>query len=158
MTMSNRNVLLAIALVSFGLIGAAMYLQHVLYLMPCPLCVIQRYLFIAIGLAALAGAYTSRPKLAAGVGLLAALGGMATAGKQLWVLAHPGLSCGIDPLETALNKIPTSEYLPWLFYAEGLCQDATEKFMGLQIPVWSFLWFAILAGGMGWMLLRKRAA
>jgi disulfide bond formation protein DsbB len=157
MTMSNRNVLLAIAFVSFGLIGAAMYLQHVLYLMPCPLCVIQRYLFIAVGLAALAGAFTSKPKPAAGIGLLAALGGAGVAGKQLWVLAHPGLSCGIDPMETALNKIPTAEALPWLFYAEGLCQDATEKFMGLQIPVWSFIWFAILAAGTAWLLLRKRA-
>ena len=157
MTMSNRNVLLAIAFVSFAMIGAAMYLQHVLFLMPCPLCVIQRYLFIAIGLAALVGAFTSKPKLAAGVGLLAALGGLGVAGKQLWILAHPGLSCGIDPMETALNKIPTAEFLPWLFYAEGLCQDATERFMGLQIPVWSFIWFGILAIGTAWLVLRKRA-
>ncbi|WP_374583445.1 disulfide bond formation protein B [Pseudoduganella sp.] len=157
MTMSNRNVLLAIAVVSFGLIGAAMYLQHVLYLMPCPLCVIQRYLFIAIGLAALVGAFTSKPKLAAGVGLLAALGGLGVAGKQLYVLSQPSLSCGIDPMETMLNKIPTAEYLPWLFYAEGLCQDATEKFMGLQIPTWAFIWFGILAVGTAWALLRKRA-
>ena len=157
MMMSNRNVLLAIAFVSFAMIGAAMYLQHVLLLMPCPLCVIQRYLFIAIGLAALLGAFTSKPKLAAGVGLLAALGGFGVAGKQLWVLAHPGLSCGIDPMETALNKIPTAEFMPWLFYAEGLCQDATEKIMGLQIPAWSFIWFGILAAGTAWLVLRKRA-
>lgn len=157
MTMSNRNVLLAIALVSFGLIGAAMYLQHVLYLMPCPLCVIQRYLFIAVGLAALVGAFTSKPKLGAGVGLLAALGGLGVAGKQLYILSQPSLSCGIDPMETMLNKIPTAEYLPWLFYAEGLCQDAKETFMGLQIPMWAFLWFGILAIATAWALLRKRA-
>jgi hypothetical protein len=36
-----------------------------------------------------------------GLGLLAALGGLGTAGKHLYVLAHPGLSCGIDPMETA---------------------------------------------------------
>ncbi|MYN01290.1 disulfide bond formation protein B [Pseudoduganella sp. DS3] len=157
MTMSNRNVLLAIALVSFGLIGAAMYLQHVLYLMPCPLCVIQRYLFIAVGLAALVGALTSKPKLGAGVGLLAALGGLGVAGKQLYVLSQPSLSCGIDPMETMLNKIPTAEYLPWLFYAEGLCQDAKEKFMGLQVPTWAFIWFGILAAVTAWAMLRKRA-
>ena len=157
MTMSNRNVLLAIAFVSFGMIGAAMYLQHVMYLMPCPLCVIQRYLFIVIGFAALVGAFTSRPKIAAGVGLLAALGGMGVAIKQLWVLAHPGLSCGIDPMETMLNKIPTSEYLPWLFYAEGLCQDANEKVLGLVIPMWSCIWFGILAIVTAWLVLRKRA-
>ena len=155
--MSNRNAFLAIAFASFGLIGAAMYLQHVLYLMPCPLCVIQRYLFIVIGIAALAAAFSSRPKLAAGVGLAAALGGLGVAGKQLWVLANPGLSCGIDPMETLLNKIPTADALPWLFYAEGLCQDATEKFMGLQIPIWSFAWFGLLAIACGWLMLRKRA-
>lgn len=154
---NSRSVLLAIAAVSFGLIGVALYLQHAMNMLPCPLCVIQRYLFIAIGVAALVGAFTARPRLAAGVGLLAALGGLGVAVKQLWILAHPGLSCGIDPMETMLNKIPTSEALPWLFYAEGLCQDATEKFLGLQIPVWSCIWFGILAIASAWLMLRKRA-
>ena len=34
---------------AFGLIGVALYLQHGLDMLPCPLCVIQRYLFLAIG-------------------------------------------------------------------------------------------------------------
>jgi disulfide bond formation protein DsbB len=28
--------------------------------------------------------------------------------------------------------------------------------MGLQIPVWSFIWFGILAIGTAWVVLRKR--
>ena len=154
--MSNRNVLLATALVCFGLIGVAMYLQHVLMLLPCPLCVIQRYLFIAVGLACLVGAFSKQPKIAAGVGLAAVAGGLVAVGKHLWVLGHPGLSCGIDPMETFLNKIPTAEALPWLFYADGLCENATEGFLGLSIPQWSLVWFLILGGTMLWVLLRKR--
>jgi disulfide bond formation protein DsbB len=150
----TRSLLLSIAIGAFGLIGVALYLQHGLEMLPCPLCVIQRYLFIAIGVAALIGAYTN-PKLGAGVGLLAALGGLYTAGKHLYVLAHPGLSCGIDPVETFLNKIPTATYLPFLFRADGLCEDALAPWFGLSIPQWSFLWFGLFTLSLGWLLIRR---
>jgi disulfide bond formation protein DsbB len=152
---NNRSLLLSIAVASFGLIGVALYLQHGLDMLPCPLCVIQRYLFIAIGVFALIGAYTSKPKALAGLGLLAALGGLGTAGKHLWVLAHPGLSCGIDPMETFLNKIPTATALPFLFKADGLCEDALAPWFGLSIPQWSFLWFGLFTLALGWALIRR---
>jgi disulfide bond formation protein DsbB len=151
----TRSLLLSIALAAFGLIGVALYLQHGLDLLPCPLCVIQRYLFIAIGVFALIGAYTSKPKTLAAVSLLAALGGLFTAGKHLWILAHPGLSCGIDPMETFLNKIPTATYLPFLFQADGLCEDALAPWFGLSIPQWSFLWFGLFTLSLGWLLIRR---
>jgi len=152
---NNRSLLLSVAVASFGLIGVALYLQHGLDMLPCPLCVIQRYLFIAIGVFALIGAYTSKPKALAGLGLLAALGGLGTAGKHLWVLAHPGLSCGIDPMETFLNKIPTATALPFLFKADGLCEDALAPWFGLSIPQWSFLWFGLFTLALGWALIRR---
>jgi len=151
----TRSLLLSIAIAAFGLIGVALYLQHGLDMLPCPLCVIQRYLFIAIGVFALIGAYASKPKALATAGLLAALGGLFTAGKHLWVLAHPGLSCGIDPMETFLNKIPTATYLPFLFKADGLCEDALAPWFGLSIPQWSFLWFGLFTLSLGWLLVRR---
>ncbi|UGQ46265.1 disulfide bond formation protein B [Massilia endophytica] len=155
--MNSRSILLATAAVSFGLIGVALYLQHAMNMLPCPLCVIQRYLFIAIGIGALIGAFSQKPKLGAGIGLLAALGGLGVVGKHLYVLAHPGLSCGIDPLETALNKIPTATALPFLFQADGLCENATDALFGLSIPQWSAVWFGILTLTLIWVLLRRRA-
>ncbi|MRW85083.1 disulfide bond formation protein B [Pseudoduganella sp. FT26W] len=154
---TTRSLLLSIAIAAFGLIGVALYLQHGLDMLPCPLCVIQRYLFIAIGVCALIGAYVGKPKPLApvGLGLLAALGGLGTAGKHLWVLAHPGLSCGIDPMETMLNKIPTATYLPFLFQADGLCEDALAPWFGLSIPQWSFLWFALFTLALAWVLIRR---
>ncbi|MES2352032.1 MAG: disulfide bond formation protein B [Pseudomonadota bacterium] len=150
----TRSLLLSIALACFGLIGVALYLQHGLDMLPCPLCVIQRYLYIAIGVLCVIGAY-SQPKVGAGLGLLAALGGLGTAGKHLWVLAHPGLSCGIDPVETFLNKIPTATYLPFLFKADGLCEDALAPWFGLSIPQWSFLWFGLFTLSLAWLLIRR---
>ena len=153
---TSRSLLLALACTCLALIGAALYLQHALHLLPCPLCVIQRYLFLAIALCCLIGAVGDQPRLGAGLGLVGALGGLGVVGKHLWVLAHPGLSCGIDPIETVLNKIPTATLLPWLFRADGLCEDARDTLLGLSIPQWSALWFVLLTGALAYLLLRRR--
>ena len=151
----SRTALLAIALISFALIGAALYLQHAKDMLPCPLCVIQRYLFLGIGIAALAGALSGKLRAGAGVALLAALGGLGVVGKHLYVLANPGFSCGIDPMETMLNKIPTATLMPWLFQADGLCENATDGLFGLSIPQWSAVWFVLLTLTLVWVLARR---
>ena len=149
----SRSVLLLISLVSFALVGVAVYLQHVHDMLPCPLCVIQRYAFIGIGIAALVGALSGKIRAGAGVALLAALGGLGTVGKHLYVLANPGFSCGIDPMETTLNTIPTATMMPWLFKAEGLCESATDGLFGLSIPQWSAVWFVLLTVALVWVLV-----
>ena len=152
---TSRSILRAIALVCLALVGVALYLQHVQNMLPCPLCVIQRYLFIAIALCCAVGAYGGKPRLGAGLGLIGALAGLGVVGKHLWVLAHPGLSCGIDPMETALNKIPTATMLPWLFKADGLCEDARDTLFGLSIPQWSAVWFVLVTGVLIYLLVRR---
>jgi disulfide bond formation protein DsbB len=151
----SRTLLLIVAAACFALIGAALYLQHVKDMLPCPLCVIQRYLFLAVGVCALVGALAGKAKFGAGLGLLGALGGLAVVGKHLYVLAHPGFSCGIDPMETALNKIPTATTMPWLFRADGLCENATDTLFGLSVPQWSAVWFVLLAAALVWVLARR---
>lgn len=152
---ASRTVLLIVAAISFALIGVALYLQHAHDMLPCPLCVIQRYLFLAVGIAALIGALAGKIKAGAGVALLAALGGLGVVGKHLYVLANPGFSCGIDPMETMLNKIPTATLLPWLFQADGLCENATDGIFGLSIPQWSAVWFVLLTLTLVWVLVRR---
>ena len=49
----NSYVYFGIAAICFSLIGAALYMQLALDMLPCPLCVLQRYAFIGIGLFAL---------------------------------------------------------------------------------------------------------
>lgn len=152
---TSRNSLLSIAVVSLALVGAALYLQHVQGMQPCPLCVIQRYLFLGIALFGLIGAFTNRIKAFAGLALLCGLGGLGVVGKHLYVLAHPGFSCGIDPMETVLNKIPTATLLPWLFRADGLCEAAQDTALGLNVPQWSAVWFVILTLSLIAVLARR---
>jgi disulfide bond formation protein DsbB len=152
---SNRQILFAISSICFALIAVALYLQHALQMLPCPLCVIQRYMFLAIGVASLVAAISGKSRKGTVLALLAGLGGLATVGKHLWVIAHPGFTCGIDPMETFLNKIPTAEYLPWLFRADGLCEGATDSLLGLAIPQWSAVWFVVLTALLLFVLVRK---
>jgi disulfide bond formation protein DsbB len=151
-----RTLYLAIAAACFALIGAALYLQHVQNLLPCPLCVIQRYAFLFAGVFTLVAALAKKPRLWAGLALASALGGLGTVAKHLYVLANPGFSCGIDPVQTALNKIPTAEYLPWLFQADGMCEDGREIVLGLMIPQWSALWFVVISAALLALLVQRR--
>lgn len=159
---TNRQVLYAISFISFALIAVALYLQHVAEMRPCPLCVIQRYAFLGIGVASLVGAIAGQgggKRLGAMVvALLSAIGGLVTVGKHLYVIANPGFSCGIDPMETMLNKIPTAVYLPGVFRADGLCEGATDAIFGLAIPQWSAVWFVVLTVLLVWTLARRNRA
>ena len=152
---SNRILLALIALVCLSLVGFALYLQHVHYMYPCPLCIIQRYAYLFTALFCIIGAL--RPHRAwTGLALVSTLGGLATAGRHLWVIANPGGSCGIDPTETLLNKLPTATYLPYVFEALGACEAGDEDILGLNIPQWSAVWFVILAASLLYLLLRRR--
>jgi disulfide bond formation protein DsbB len=153
----NRSVLLAAAFVCLALLTVALYLQHAMNMLPCPLCVLQRYAFAAVAIICLVAASLSPSGQRAGAGLatLAALAGLATAGWHLWIKAHPNVSCGIDPLETSLNTIPTARLLPFLFQADGLCTTEYAPIIGLSIPQWSLIWFAVLAIVLGRLALRR---
>ena len=153
---TTRYPLLAIAAAAFALIGAALYLQHVEQLYPCPLCILQRYLFIAIGVFALAGAIMKKPLAPTALACASALGGLGVVGRHLWVIAHPEVSCGADPLAVAINSLPTATFMPWLFNADGLCGDPTGDILGLSVPQWSAVWFVIFTVALGALLVRAR--
>lgn len=154
---NNRTILLAVAFACFTVIGMALYYQHAKDMLPCPLCVFQRYAFLFAGIFALAAALVQKQKPWIALALVSALGGLGTVAKHLYVLANPGFSCGIDPMETFLNKIPTAEYLPWLFRADGLCESAGDPVLFLTIPTWSAIWLVIISAALVFTLVRRRA-
>ncbi|WP_293778935.1 disulfide bond formation protein B [uncultured Oxalicibacterium sp.] len=149
---TNKSLLILIALLALGLLGVALYLQHILGMQPCPLCVIQRYAFAAIALSCLIAAALppNGERIGSGLGALVALAGAGVAAWHLHVKANPSVSCGIDPLETSLNHFFTADLLPFLFKADGLCSADYAPILGLSIPQWSLLWFALF----GVMLMR----
>ena len=145
----NSARYLSISIFSFGLVIFAVVLQQLGYqgvsFLPCPLCVLQRVGYIGIAISCLLAAGI-RPlrKLFNGLAVLAAAYGVAVAGHHVWLLSHPGESCGIDPLELWINQFQLANTLPWLFKADGLCSAKLPAILGLQVPEWSLLWFGVL--------------
>lgn len=149
--------MLAVAAACIGVLGVALYLQHVLYEAPCPWCVIQRYGFVLLALICLSTGFLSDKirKIGGMLAMLVSLSGAGAASWHLWVQAHPGFSCGLDPLETSLNKIPTATLLPWLFEADGICSTPYPPILGLSIPQWSLVCFVVFAIVLGRVAFRK---
>jgi disulfide bond formation protein DsbB len=155
---TSKPILLAIAIACLALLGAGLYLQFVKDMAPCPLCIMQRYAFVAVALFCLIAAVlpSGITMFGAFLGLLSSLTGAGIAGWHLWVMAHPGVSCGIDPIETALNKFPTAQWMSFLFKAEGECSKVYAPILGLSIPQWSLGWFAVISLVLGWVTFIRR--
>jgi disulfide bond formation protein DsbB len=145
----NKSQYLFLSLISLGLVAFAVILQLVGYqdvsFLPCPLCILQRLGYFGIAVACvIAASFNPLRKLFHGLAILAAGYGVAVAGHHVWLLSHPGASCGIDPLELWINQFQVVQGLPWLFKADGLCSAQLPAILGLQVPEWSLLWFGVL--------------
>ncbi len=153
-----KPLLLLTAITCIAMLAVGLYLQQVLDMLPCPLCILQRYAFAAVALACLVTVGLPAPATRIGAALAgaASLTGAGIAIRHLWVKAHPEISCGIDPLETALNKVFIAEWFPTLFQADGLCSTEYAPILGLSIPQWALAWFTVFTIVTGAIALRKR--
>lgn len=155
-----KPLLLLTALACVAMLGVGLYLQLVLDMLPCPLCILQRYAFAAVALACLVTVAlpAATTRIGAALACAASLTGAGIAIRHLWVKAHPEISCGIDPLETALNKAFIAEWFPALFQADGLCTTEYDPILGLSIPQWALVWFMVFALVTAGVALRTRKA
>ncbi|HXR58254.1 MAG TPA: disulfide bond formation protein B [Burkholderiales bacterium] len=163
-TKTDRYLFALPALAAAALLAFGYYLQYFQDQDPCPLCLVQRgfyYALIAVfGLAALHGPRRIGAALYCGAALLAALGGGAVAGRQVWLQHLPAdqvPACGPD-LFFMLKNLPLQRTLEKLFAGSGQCAEVNWKLLGLSIAEWSLAWFAALALYALWLAFRKRAA
>ena len=138
----TKAALFFIFLACAGLLGVAMYLQIVLDMLPCPLCVLQRYGFALIGIIALiALALPSLQRKLMVASTLFGCFGAGIASYQLWAISQPPGACGVDKVEVIVNGFFVADLLPIMFKANGLCETPYDPILGLSIPTWSLLWF-----------------
>ncbi len=158
---NSRQTSLLITLSIVGLMGYGLYSQYYLYLEPCPLCMTQRFFYCLIGAIALIAAISNPTGLGRrlyGVLLaLAAAGGIAAAGRQVWLQHLPPEqvpACG-PSLEYMLETLPFSETLRALVMGDGNCAEVVWSFLGFSMGEWSLAWFLGFAGLAVWQGLRR---
>lgn len=143
-----RRVWLGIALACVGMLSFGMYLQHVVGLEPCPMCIVQRYAMVLMAVVALLGVWVSvrLPTLLVGgsVGMLAA-GGAYVAARQSWLQWNPpeAVSCGRD-FYGMIETFPLKQAIPMIFKGSGDCARVDWTFLGGSIANWSFVVFVAM--------------
>ena len=149
MKSGSRIIYLAIFLVCAGLIGFALYLQHSLGLEPCPMCILQRYAFIVVGVIALAAAIHNPALLGrriyGGLLVVVAASGGGVAIRHVYLEHYPPkiFDCGAD-FGFMLESFPLTQALPMIFRGTGDCTKVPWRFLGLSIAEWSLICFALL--------------
>ncbi|WP_225764608.1 disulfide bond formation protein B [Stenotrophomonas sp. Marseille-Q4652] len=161
---SFRSQFLLGFLVCAGLLGYAIFMQLQMGLEPCPLCIFQRLAFAALGLLFLIGALHG-PADGAGrktygtLAFIAAAIGIGIAGRHVWVQVMPRdamSSCG-PPLSFLSETMGPLEVLRTVLTGTADCGNIDWTFVGLSMPMWSLVWFVLLAA---WALVagwRRRA-
>jgi disulfide bond formation protein DsbB len=140
-----RAVLGLVAATCVALLAFGLYLQHVVGLEPCPMCIVQRYALVLVAIVAgVTAALRSRGAHVAGgalMALLAALGAFVAA-RQSWLQWYPPetASCGRD-LYGMIETFPLKRAIPMIFRGSGDCTKVDWTFLGGSIANWSFVWF-----------------
>jgi disulfide bond formation protein DsbB len=142
---SPRYVFALVSLLGIGMLAFGQYLQHVVGLEPCPMCIVQRYALVLVALVAgLTAVSGKRGMHIAGAALLLPIAGFGAyvAARQSWLQWYPPdvVSCGRD-FYGMIETFPLQRAIPMIFKGSGDCSKVDWTFLGGSIANWSFLFF-----------------
>lgn len=144
----QTNVLIFIAC-TFMMLAAA-YMEHVMKMVPCSLCITQRAFVILTGVLALVAAIHNPAdrgrRVYALLGILSALLGAAFASRQLWLQSLPEdqvPACG-PGLSYMFEVFPFMDAMKLLLQGDGNCAKV-DKIFGLSLAAWTLMAFVALA-------------
>ena len=161
-SLSVRQILLAICLACIAMLAYGLYLQHVVGLEPCPMCIVQRYAMLLVAL--FAGLSAAAPRRGAHVTgavlvIVTAAFGAFVAARQSWLQWYPPevVSCGRD-LYGMIENFPLQRAIPMIFKGGGDCSKVDWTFLGGSIANWSFLCFGGIVLLSLYLVWRSRSA
>lgn len=132
-----------------GMLATGAYLQFVVGLEPCPLCISQRLAILATGVVLLTGAlHGSAYKVYAVLGAVMALIGASISTRHVWLQHLPPdqvPECG-PGLEYVFKNFPLSDTIKMMLNGTGECAKIDATFLGLSLPGWTLIAFILLAG------------
>lgn len=144
------------------MLAYAYYEQYVEFLDPCPLCLVQRFIILIIGLLYFVTfiyppQYIGR-KIFAFIIIMVSLLGSAVSARHVWLQSLPAdevPACG-PGLSFMLDNFPLTSVLKDLFTGSGECAEITWRFLGLTMPMWTLLCFiGFILYTLIWSKLRK---
>ena len=147
-----RRVLLVIGVLGLALVAGGLVLARTMNLAACPLCILQRMLYLLVSLEVTLTLLVFRKQAML---TFPALFIAATAGLGVWIAAYQtwlqrfatDVSCSANQPWWEQLVYWAGEKSPLLFEATGLCSEAGWKFLSLSIAEWSLVMFCAMFGG-----------
>lgn len=145
-----RTTHLIIFLGCTALMLIALYLEHVMGMEPCPLCMTQRIFVTAVGVIALL-AFIHNPRkrgtiIYAVIGVLLAVAGGYFSSRQLWLQGLPPdqvPACG-PGLSYMIEVFPFMDVLRAMLHGDGNCAEV-DRLFGVSLALWTLLAFIGMA-------------
>lgn len=144
-----RGLFAATGIASVGLVGGGLILANTLNLAACPLCILQRMLYLLLAVEATAAwmlAGSALPRRGAAIVMaITALTGVGVAAYQTWLQRFArNVSCTADQPWWESFVYWAGEKWPLMFEASGFCSEAGWRFLGLSIAEWSLVSFTAM--------------
>ncbi len=165
MTLPNsRSLFLLILIGCVTLLITAIFIEPFKSMNPCPMCMMQRFVFGGIGILALTAvlhnpAYIGQ-KIYAALLTLISIGGASISIRQLWLQSLPEEqvpACG-PGIDYMLDVFPILEVIEMSLRGTGDCAKVQWTLFNISIPGWSLMAFAGMSLIALFILLRKRAS
>jgi protein dithiol:quinone oxidoreductase len=159
--------MLAIGVAATGALLVAVGSQHLFGMEPCPWCIVQRLVVIAIAVLAFGAAAlgASRARGVAvlrgvlGVGVLALSVSGAAAAWHQHTVASRQFSCSFTWADRFLMSLGLDGWWPAMFEVRATCADAAQaRLLGLPFEGWSGAFFVLVAAAVllqGLLALRR---
>jgi disulfide bond formation protein DsbB len=151
MTIPSRWALAALLVIG-GMIGGAQFMEYVLKLDPCPLCLMQRLWTLLAGIIVLVAlSHTPDNRIYPLLVMLCSVIGGGFSLRQLWLQSLPPdqvPSCGPD-MGYMLEAFPMSQILSAMTFGTGNCAQVTWSLLGIGIAGWALMGFVVLAAVAG---------
>ncbi len=133
-----------------GLIGFALYLQYYQGQDPCPLCIMQRIVYIGLMavflVAAVHGPARTGALVYGALLVIVSAVGAAIATRHVWLQHLPKdriPECG-PGFDYIMRKYSALQALEKILKGSGECAESGWSFLGLTIAGWSLVWFVML--------------
>ncbi len=149
--LSSRQIFFLGFLFCTAMLAIAGYFQFIEHYEPCPLCIIQRVLVLAVAvvmlLAVIHHPATMGVRIYSLLSLIFSVAGAVVSARHVWIQHLPADQvpmCG-PGLSFMLDNYPLADVIKRVLTGSGECAEVVWTFLGLSIPAWTCVAFIFLA-------------
>lgn len=143
----NRFPWVFLILISIGLEACGIYFQYYLRFDPCVYCIYERVFILGFFFSGLIGALIPNLAvvrfLALCLSLASSIAGIITGIDHFKSVNSTGFGAACKLTVDFPEYLPLDSWMPWFFSPRGNCDKLPWDFLGLDIPSWIIIIFAI---------------